>query len=343
MSDNGPHMQPPYNQGDSGQNPQMGPYGNPRYGPPPPHGPGEPSRGEQQPPPPYPGAPYPGQEHYGSGPQPAYPQDPGMYQGGPPPYGPGPSGDMPPYPPPPPKKSNIGLVILGAGGAIILVLMVIVVVLLARDDSEGEVVAAPDPAAEEPEEAAEEEEAAKDEEEVVSEVGEPPHELPESACDAFSESSLEELDARQSSTSTDDWYATCRWEATSAEGYPGELRVQYAQPITASDSSERAADDFEYRLDVILDESNEIIESEVQDNEELDLGDEAFLNLNSVHNVWNYSEASLLIRQDNMVIEITWRVDPMDILDDSAPAPLEYTEAASLLPDLGRESLNNLG
>lgn len=349
MSDHGPQMQPPYHQDDTGPGQPVGPYGAPSpYGPP--QGPGDPGGGQ----PPY--GQYPGQDPYGGGggpyPYPQQPQQPppppqpeqGMYQGQPP-YGP-PPGPGDPGGGPPPRKSNIGLVILAGGGAVILVLIVLVVILLVRDDSgEGEVVAEPEPQ-EEPGDASDgEPEPAEDDgdEPVASEVGEPPHALPEDACAAFSDSSLEDLDANQSRTNTDDQRVSCVWSTVSAEGFPGELNVEYRLPYSASDSSEAAAQDYEYEIERVLDDSSDIIIKDIQDNDELDIGDEAHLNLNSIFNVWNSSEATLVIRQDNMIVRIIWTVDPMDILDDDAPAPLEYSEAADVLPDLGEEALNNLG
>lgn len=342
MSDNGPHMQPPQYPygGESGGQP-AGPYGGGPHGPPG-AGHGPPGGGQ------YPLGPY------GTGPQ-YPPPEQGMHQGGAPPYGPpGPGMHPGPGDYPPPKKSNLGLWIVLGGGVVIVILIGLVITMLVRGSSGGEQVAAPD--GEETEEAATEEEDADeqtddggetDEEDTAdapdTEVGEPPHALPEDACAGLTDDSLADLDASESRTQSDDNRASCTFDTHGEVDIDGEMTLTYSVPFVDSNSADEAASDFDYQLDAAMDESSDIIGYTVLEDEELDLGDQAHIVFREVDNVWMSNEAIVLIQQDNMLVEVDWVLDPDDILDDDAPAPADYADVEDYLPDLGAEALDNMG
>jgi hypothetical protein len=309
MSENGPYNQPPQNpygggDGTGGQppygQPQGGPYGDPGTG-------GQPGYGQA----PYPGHPGPGVPG----------QDQGMYAGGQPPYGPGPGG----YPPPQPPQgggSKAGLWVVIGGGVVIVVLVIAVVVMLVTNGNRGEEVATgPDETSEVTEE--------EPQEEVVEEdapdggggtLGEPPHALPTEPCEAFTEQVQADFLLRDTGNKyVSDSSASCSNTADAPgsddDSAFGSLDMTFKIPYGASDSPEAAADTLEQTLERLLGGggSERYDADDIEENKEIaDLGDEAHFVLTKAEMLdEKLPEAKLLIRQDNLVIELTYYVDTL--------------------------------
>ncbi|MFC7330631.1 hypothetical protein [Marinactinospora rubrisoli] len=358
MSDNGPYTQPPqYPQGGEGNpggqppSPYGGGYGQPGPGqgapgagqPQYPSGPyqnpygGESGTGGQAP---YPGNPYGGQPGPG-GPQFQAPQEQQMFQGGQPPYGPGgpagPGGEMPAYPAAP-RKSNAGLWVVIAGGGVILVLVIAVVVMLLRGGGEE----TPPPVADDGSQQQDQTGGQGQSNEGTDQAnGEPPYTLPEDPCTALSEETISELGLTDPSRSSDDTRAYCTWSVEDGNSY-GTLSVSYDYPYGGSDSVESAQELFQSNVEYATDESSEFIDTEVHENQDMNLGDESKLIFATESTVANYSVGTLLIREANINISIQYRMSP-DLLEEDAPAPLEFSDVEELLPSLGRQSLNIVG
>ncbi|GAB3205353.1 hypothetical protein ACQEU5_01910 [Marinactinospora thermotolerans] len=361
MSDNGPYTQPPqYPGGDSDSGGQPGHYGGGYGGA---GQQGEPGGGQPQ----YPSGPYPSSPYGDSGGQPAYQggpygQQPGapqfqqpheqqMFQGGQPPYGPGgpggPGMGMPGYPPQPPapRKSNAGLWIVIGGGAVILILVVAVVVMLMRNGS-----SEPAPSAgggdagtsQEQEQQSGQEQEGGDEGGTTSAAGEPPYTLTEDPCTAITEEKAAEIGATDPSKYLSDNNSSCTWSVLGEDGTYGTLQVDYSVPYGASDSVEGAKEDFQFNLDYATDETSDILPTKVLEQQDVNLGDEAKLIFSEQESFGNQSVATLLIREDNMNLEIIYTMSP-DIMSEGAPAPLEFSDVEGLMPELGKQALNLVG
>ncbi|RCV50233.1 DUF3558 family protein [Marinitenerispora sediminis] len=356
MSDNGPYTQPPqYPQGGEG-NPggQPSPYGG-GYGQPGP-GQGAPGAGQPQ----YPSGPYqnpygaesgtggqaPYQTPYGGqpaagGPQFQAPQEQQMFQGGQPPYGPGgPGPDMSGYPAAAPRKSNAGLWIVIAGGGVILVLVIAVVVMLLRGGGEP---APPAAGTDGGQGATDQSQGSGQEEGTTSVNGEPPYTLPEDPCTALTEETVNEIGLTDPSQSTDSSRAYCSWSVEGEDNSYGTLTVTYEYPYGGSDSVESAQELFQSNIEYNSDEESEFTDLEVHENQELNLGDESRLIFATDKTVGSeYSVGTLLIRDANINVTVQYRMSP-DLLEENAPAPLEFSDVEQLLPDLGKQSLNIVG
>lgn len=350
MSENGPYNQPPQNpygggDGTGGQppfgQPQGGPYGDPGQ-------PGQPGFGQ-------PGGPYPGPGGPG--------QDQGMYSGGQPPYGPpgGPGGFPPPgQPPQGGGGSKAGLWVVIGGGAIIIVLVIAVVVMLVTNGNEGDEVAAePDETSQTTDDEEENEPDGSDDEETTTEpdgdagpAGEPPFEVPTEPCDAVTdEISANFLIADGGDKSVSDNSARCTGRGDAPEGNSddaaGSLRIVYEVPYTASDSTERAGEDFQRSVDNYTGEgSYSTHEAEhVEESNEIDgLGDEA-------HYVFTRNDilgdalpfAAVMVRTENLNIRIEYELN--DVLgDDEAKAALEMpSDLEDIMVDAAADALNVVG
>ncbi|MFC3995719.1 DUF3558 domain-containing protein [Nocardiopsis sediminis] len=341
MSDNGPYTQPPqYPDGDNsgGQPPyggagqyQSGPYQAP-YG-------GDPNTGGQ---PGYPPGYGPGQQPGPGAPQFQQPQDQQMFSGGgQPPYGPGPG--VPPgggYPPP--KKSSAGLWILIGGAAVIVVLVIAVVVVLVRSPGD-----TPAPQAEQSapaEEAPAEEQPAQEEEAPAEGQSGPPYALPDDACVTISEAKLEEYGLTDGSKSLTDNASSCNWYVEGEGDAYGSVTLEYATPYGGADSVEGAQDDFQYNLDYATDESGDYTEREVHEDVEVALGDEAHLVFaTEVILNTNDSVSTMIIRKENINVEIRYSLAPGLSADEDTPAPLEFSDVEGMMNDLGAEALTPLG
>ncbi|MDS1272516.1 hypothetical protein RIF23_19695 [Lipingzhangella sp. LS1_29] len=268
---------------------------------------------------------------------------------------------MPPGGYPPPKKSNLGLWIVLGGGLVIVVLIGLVVVMLVRgagddgpvatgNDDAGQQTAADDDTGSDDGDGdgdTDDDTDADDDTDDApvpdTEVGEPPHALPDDACAGLSEDTVEALDAAESRTQTDDNRASCTWDVRGDVDIDGQITLTYQLPYIDNNSESEAASDFDFRLDSAMDESSDIIGYTVLEDEPLDLGDQAQVVFREVDSVWMSNEAILLIQQDNMLIEFSWTLDPDDILDDDAPAPADYEDVEDYLPDMGAAALDNMG
>ncbi|MEU3016097.1 DUF3558 domain-containing protein [Nocardiopsis sp. NPDC007018] len=309
MSENGPYNQPPQN-----------PYGGDGTG-------GQPPYGQPQ------GAPYGdaatgGQPGYGQGPYPGAPgQDQGMYAGGQPPYGPGPGGPggPPGYPPvPPPQQggggSKAGLWVVMGGGVVIVILVIAVVVMLVTNgsgDGGEEIAAGPDETSEAPEAEPVEEEPAEEEPVAGGALGDPPHALPTEPCESFTEQIQTDFDLRDSGRKyVSDNSSSCSGlgelpDNNSGDGF-GSLEIAYKLPYSASDSPEAASEDLNYTLERIRGEhdSDRYEADDVEVDEELDLGSESYLLVTRSERLGDrLPEATVLLRQDNVVITVTYYLD----------------------------------
>lgn len=316
MSENGPYNQPPQNpygggDGTGGQppygQPQGGPYGDPGTG-------GQPGYGQA----PYPGAPGPG----------IHGQDQGMYAGGQPPYGPGGPGGPGGYPPAQPPQgggsSKAGLWVVIGGGVVIVVLVIAVVIMLVTNGNSGEEVAAgPDDSSEVAEEEPEAEE--PEEEEPPAEggdgaLGDPPHALPTEPCESFTEQVQTDFNLRDSGRKyVSDNSASCSNTADAPEGNDdsafASLDITYKLPYGASDSPEAAADTMGQTLERLQGDggTDRYDADDIEEDKAIDgLGDEAHLVITKFEMLdEKLPEARLLIRQDNLVIEMTYYVDTL--------------------------------
>ncbi|QVQ52034.1 hypothetical protein J4H86_25425 [Spiractinospora alimapuensis] len=244
----------------------------------------------------------------------------------------------------PPSKSNLGLILVIVGGVVIIALIVVVLVMLLRSgDDSGDTDAPPPPpdaAAEESEESDDTDD--KDDDPIETEVGEAPHGLPEDECLALGDDQVDALSAQQTRTSSTDNTARCSWDIE-VEGFTGTLDVNYQLPYSASDSVEAAGSDFERELEWMTDEDSDIIDVTVHENNEIELGDEANLVFSTNDGaLGEVSTASLIARQDNMLVTAELRVYP-DWINGDESAPLEYGDISDLMPDVGASAINNLG
>ncbi|CAM3741647.1 hypothetical protein GCM10009799_16540 [Nocardiopsis rhodophaea] len=355
MSDNGPYPQPPQfpqdgEGGSGGQPPYGGAYGQPG----PEHG--GPHPGQQYPSGPH-QAPYGGQNTGGQpgygyggpqhgGPQFQQPPEQPMYagpQGPQPPYGgpgmPGGPGGYPP--PPPPKRSSAGMWIVIGGGAVILLLVIaVVIVILKPSDSSPSAAPQPDGQARSDDQPKEE----ADDEPEPKAKGEPPYKLPEDACQTYTEDKLSEYAISDSSKNLSDNRSACRWRVEGEGDSWGTFSLEYRTPFAGSDSVEGAKDDFASAVKYATDESNDYMEREVHEEEDVKLGEEAKL-IFSTEKITrsNYSVATLLVREGNITTEVKLSMSPGLNADESVPAPLEFSDVEDMMLDLGKASLTPIG
>lgn len=340
MSDNGPFTQPPQYPGGEGNNSGgQQPYGG--YGQP---GPGDPNA--QYPggysPGGYPSGGQPGYQQggaYGTGPQ--YPQDQAMYQGGgQPPY---PGGGAPGGGYPPPKKSSAGLWIVIAGGAVILVLVVAVVVMLLRNGGEKPPTTAGGGGEQGTEQGGGNEPEPEPEGGEGAPKGEAPYALPEDACKALTESQAAEYGAEDGSKNLSDSRSTCSWSISGEDGGYGTLRIEYETPYGGSDSIEGAKSDYEDAVKMATDEESSYMDKKVLKEQDVDdLGQEAKLVFSEQKSVGNQSVGELLIRQDNVNIMVSYSMSG-SLLEENAPAPLEFSDIEKTVPELGKLAVDHLG
>ncbi|MDA8372316.1 MAG: DUF3558 domain-containing protein [Nocardiopsaceae bacterium] len=362
MSDNGPYTQPPQfpQDGEGNSGGQQPPYGG-SYGQPGPEQ-GGPHPGQQYASGPYQQPPY---GDPGTGGQPGYPQGYGtgpqhgagtpqfqqpheqqMFAGGQPPYGPGGAGGPVGGGYPPPKKSSAGLWIVIAGGGVIIVLVIAVLVMLLRPTGDDAQAGSPpeDTSSSPAEEKDSEKEAEEGEEGNEGPKGEPPYALPEDPCSSLPESKLEEYRLSDGSKSLSDYSSTCRWSVEGENDQFGTFSIAYATPYSGSDSIEGAKDDFQSAVDYATDEDNEITPTEVLEEEDINLGEEAKLVFTTQETIGtNYSVATLLIREGNINVEVYLSMSPGLSADENTPAPLEYSDVEGMMNDLGQQSLNMIG
>ncbi|MBB6171019.1 hypothetical protein HNR23_001079 [Nocardiopsis mwathae] len=359
MSDNGPYPQPPQfpqdgEGGSGGQPPYGGPYGQP--------GPeqGGPHPGQQYASGPY-QAPYGGQNPGG---QPGYPYG-AAQQGGPQPGGPGyqpphdqnmyaPPPGQPPYGgpgmpggpgdyPPPQKKSSAGMWVVIGGGAVILILVIAVFIVVLRPS--GDTSAAAPQQAEQSEADKPDADADSDGgDEPKADKGEPPYDLPEDACQTYTEDKLSEYAISDGSKNLSDNRSSCRWRVDGEGDTWGSFSLEYKTPYAGSDSVEGAKDDFKSAVKFVTDENNRYTEREVHEEQDVKLGDEAKLvfSTEKLTNS-NYSVATLLVREGNINTEVKFQMSPGLGADESVPAPLKFSDVEDMMLDLGKQSLTPIG
>ncbi|WP_116245072.1 DUF3558 domain-containing protein [Nocardiopsis sp. FIRDI 009] len=318
MSENGPYNQPPQNPYGGGEHGAQPPYGQPQ----PPQGGayGDPGTG--------------GQPGYGAG-----------YPGGAqPPYGPGGPGGpgFVPPPPQPPKSGGgkAGLWVVIVGGVVIVILVIAVLVTVLTNGSPSTPVIADPTETVEDDVPTDAPAPATD----TTPAGEPPYAVPAEPCDAFTEQvqtdfllteegekSVQDTTSRCSSTLAD------APEGNDSEDY-ASLRLTYSVPYSASDSIERATEDFQAAVEDVTGASDYslYIADGVEDNREVDLGDQA----QYVVTRYDYAgdevpQAVLLIRSANLNIRIEYQVSP-GFLSDGDPEDL-------VLPDNTEEIMLNAG
>jgi hypothetical protein len=361
MSDNGPYTQPPqYPEGEGGTGGQQPPYGG-GYGQPgpdqgapysgQPYGTG-PYQSPQGPPGPqgpgggpYGGDPNAGQGGYGpgygppSGPQFQQPADQQMFSGGgQPPYGPGPM-DSGGYQQPP-KKSNAGLFVVIGGGVVIVALVIAVLVVLLRNPEDPPPVADPSTAPSQDQST----DAPTEEQPTEPAAGGPPYALPEDPCSAISEATLSEYGIEDGSKSLTDSTSTCNWYVDGEGETYGGVTLTYQTPYAGSDSVEGAKEEFQTNLDYVTDESGSFSELEVHNEEDVDLGDEAKLVFSTeVILTTQDSVATMLIRKENMNIEVRYSLSPGLSATEDTPAPLEFSDVEDMMHQLGSEALGPVG
>ncbi|WP_017579696.1 hypothetical protein [Nocardiopsis valliformis] len=348
MSENGPYNQPPQNpygggDGTGGQppygQPQGGPYGDPGTG-------GQPGYGQA----PYPGGPgVPG-------------QDQGMYAGGQPPYGAGPGGHggYPPAQPPQGGGSKAGLWVVIGGGAVIIVLVIAVVIMLVTNGNrgEGEQVAVGSGDASEaagaPEEEPESTEEEPEEEPANTgggDLGDPPHGLPTEPCDVFTETTQSDFHlSGEGRKNVSDNRASCTGSSSrggvpdNADGTTGYLDVTFKLPFSATDSPEAASTDIEYTLENLRGDgySDRYSADDVEEDKEIDgLGSEAYFITTTINDSLGneFPEAMLVIRQDNLIIEINYELS--NYSDGNADFVMPDNVEESML-DVANEAFNVL-
>jgi hypothetical protein len=262
-----------------------------------------------------------------------------MFSGGQPPYGPGPGGPAG-FPAPAPKKSNATLLVVIAGLAVIGVLAVAVVVVLFRSGGEE----APPTAGTSPEASAPPAEEGETEAPVEGAQQGPPYTLPEDPCATFPESKLEEYGLEDGSKSLTDSSSSCSWYLEGEGDTYGSMSLAYSTPYSGSDSVEGATEDFQSNVDYSTDESGDFTERTVHENEDVNLGDEAKLVFATENLIGtNDSVATMLIRKENINIELRYSMSPGLGATEEDPAPLEFSDVEGMMNDLGQQSLNVLG
>ena len=350
MSEQGPYNQPPqhpYGGGEYGEG--QPPYGQPQGGDP--HG-GPP------------GAPNP--SHYGTGGQPGYgPPGPGqpMYGGGQPPYGGGPG-----YTPQPPpsgggggSKANLWIII--GGGAIIAVLVVAVIITLISNNRGGEsTVAAEDSQTSEDAQDSDESQdsddsqdsdQSQDDEEPVTPRGEPPFDLPTEPCEAFTDQVYTDFQLTEDGDkSVNDNSSTCRSAlADSPDGNSdvyASLYTAYSVPYSNPDSSDDAATEFEEAISDVTAENDYslYLEDAVEEDEEVDLGDEARFILTGYDYVGEeVPQAVLLVRSENINLRIEYQLSS-SLLSDGEMELEDFTmpdDIQDLMVSAGEDALAQIG
>ncbi|GAA3735389.1 hypothetical protein [Salinactinospora qingdaonensis] len=362
------------------QPPPNGPYqpgpGDPNAQPPYPSGPyqgGYDPNAPQQ----YPSGPYPAvygpatgghppyqQPPYGNAAQPGpggpqFPPQQAFQQGGQPPYGPPGGPGMPGYPPPPaPRKSNAGLWIVLAGGAVIMVLVVAVMVMLIRGSGGGTEVAPADEGVADSQQQDDSQQSDSqggeqdEQDDTQSEggqgegdgqaAGEPPYAIPEEPCKAITEDKAAEIGASDPSKNISNTISSCYWSVEGEDGTYGSLNVTYEYPYGGSDSVEGAKETFQTNLEYATDESGDYSDIEVHENQDVNIGDEGKLIFATNSTVTKQSVGTLLIREENVNITVEYSMSP-DIMASDPPPPLEFSDVESLLPELGKQTLNIVG
>ncbi|GAA2050703.1 hypothetical protein GCM10009800_43970 [Nocardiopsis rhodophaea] len=314
--------------------------------------------------PPYPGGPAgvpPGGPGYPPGQ--GWPAHQGFPQGGPPtgpggPYGPGGPG-MPGGSPPPPKKRT-GLWIGLGVGAVVLVLVivggVVFVGMLGDDGSDQDEapVAAKERDSEDKAKADREEEkdpadSGRDPESQLNgadgfstyrgpgeptkvDIGSAPHGVPDDACAAFTDETLAGLGVEGDGSNVDIGDSvSCRWMNAAADGTMHTLKVEYWVPPGDPESTSKGKRVYEFKEAGIATLGTRLEE------DSLDVGDEGKLVLADSSLEEGQTEATALVRKDNIVIEIA-----RGVRTDSGDPGLDYADVKVLMPELARQALNNV-
>lgn len=249
---------------------------------------------------------------------------------------------------PQPQRSNVGLYLLIGGSVVIVLLIVVGVVLLIRGGGEEPASEAapppPEAGSDSPPDDGQQTGSQDDKDESAdTEVGEPPHSLPEEQCDALGDAG-EEIQADQTSTSATDTSARCSWDAMlDAEAVSSAiLDVNYQLPYVDPNSDQEAQGIFDDELSWATDESG-TFDTTVLENNEVEVGSQANLVFATRDSgLGETSVATLIIRQDNMVITVEMSAYP-NWIDGEEDAPLEYGDIDELMVDLGAAAVSNLG
>ncbi|MBB4932565.1 hypothetical protein F4561_003385 [Lipingzhangella halophila] len=239
------------------------------------------------------------------------------------------------------------------GGAVIVILVIAVVAVVLRNSGDDGQPSAQGGGNEEQEGnqsggGNEEQEGGGDEEEEEEgggqAQGEPPYELPEEPCDTLSDDAMETYSLDTPSKSLTDNRSSCSWSVDGEGDTYGTLRVEYNVPYAGADSVEGAEQEFQDAVDYATDEDDDYIERTVHEDEEADLGDEARLLFSTEKTTLsNDSVGTMLIRTENMNVEVRYAMMPGLGADEDAPAPLEFSDVEEMMHDLGGQAVSQFG
>ncbi len=275
-----------------------------------------------------------------------------MYQGGgPPPYGPGGPAGAPGYPQRSSKSSAGTWIVIGGGAVIVILVIAVVVVVLQQNSGDDGGAQAGGNGQEEQSGGSGESQSGGSEESGDSEgsgdsqaQGEPPYELPEEACEVIPESTAEGYNMDDGSKNLSENSSTCNWSVDGEGDAYGSVGLSYDVPYSGSDSVEGAEEDFETNVDYATDESGDVVERTVDQEEEIDLGDEATLVFGTEKTLdTNDSVATMLIRSENMNIEVRYMMSPGLDAGEDDPPPLEYSDVEDMMYDLGEQAVSEVG
>ncbi|CAM3929113.1 hypothetical protein [Nocardiopsis rhodophaea] len=261
------------------------------------------------------------------------------------PGGPGMGGEYPP----PPKRTGLWIA-LGVGAVLVALTLVGVVITLAvtglSDSHEAGGPSSEKSDGGKPSEDADTSDTGPDlsrytgpDEPTKVKIGSPPHKLPKDPCAALSKETRIGLGIdgeKGEATETAGSLSTCNWYHLASDGTFHNVRITYTLPPDDSTS----VSDAEYLYDFYAEEGVGILGDRVEE-EKSDVGDESIVVLTKMDDEGHH-EATVLIRQDNIMVEVDRGISP-DRSDTSGDPTMDWADVQKLMPELGRQALNNVG
>ncbi|CAM3966943.1 DUF3558 domain-containing protein [Nocardiopsis gilva] len=252
--------------------------------------------------------------------------------------------------PPPPKRTGLWIA-LGVGAVLLVLTLVGVVITLAVSGLSGS-HEADRPRSEKSDggNPSEDADGAQDpgsdpsrytgpDEPTKVEIGSAPHKLPKDPCAALSKETRVGLGIdgeKGEATETADSLSICNWYHLADDGTFHNVRITYTLPPDDNTSVSKA----EYLYNFYAEEGVGILGDRVED-EKSDVGDESIVVLTKMDDEGHH-EATALVRKDNMMIEVDRGISP-NKSDTSGEPTMRWADVQKLMPELGRQALNNVG
>ncbi|NYE50622.1 hypothetical protein HDA32_005742 [Spinactinospora alkalitolerans] len=166
-------------------------------------------------------------------------------------------------------------------------------------------------------------------------VGEGPHSLPEDPCAAFGAETLAGMRVEEDDPylHVTDFLSSCSWSGRTDDNVSVSLDLEYMVSTDDPESVSQAEERFGPKSDVFGMFGTRL------EKRAMDIGDESVLVYSDNRDDTTERLAELLIRRDNMLVEVKW--GPRGT--DSMGPVLTFEHAEQVMPELGRQALNHLG